>query len=126
MNLEYEQRLELSDWLFSLAFGEPEDPGCGICWNLSSEFPDCETARWFWRAVDDGIYKWWEHYSGDNAYPVPGPKEYATCRWPEMSAYLDSIPKWDRNTEYGRMRRDLAKYLSTAVLTWREEPEDET
>lgn len=126
MNLDYEKRLKLSDWLLNLAFGEPEDPGCGICANLTLKFGLSEVAQWFWRAVDDGIYSGWEHYSGDNTYPVPGPQEYTSCAFPEVSAYLDSIPKWDRNTEYGRMRRDLAEYLSTAVLTWGRRRKDET
>jgi len=118
MNLGYEDRLELSEFLLSLSLGEPQHESCGICSNLCRSFDRGHVHKWFAIAAEAGIYGGWEHYSGDYGFPVPGPEEYASHAWPAMSAYLDRIPKWDRDTEYGRMRRDLARYLSVAVLTW--------
>ncbi len=52
------------------------------------------------------IFREWKHYSGYYHYPVPSPDG-------AMEAYRSTINKYDRRTEYGKLRVDLAKYLHT-------------
>lgn len=134
MKLDFEQRTKLSQFLESLATGQPPLLDAGICRNVSKVFrygsrPSLE----FERAIAQGICSGWEYFSGRDLYPVPAPipeefKNPAAPFWDvevEAEAHYWRTPDHWRG-EYGKMRRDLARYLSVAVLTWEnEEDEDE-
>ena len=53
------------------------------------------------------IFEQWEHFSGNDRYPVPSPKGVLAARL----IYVDNMYNlYDRSTEYGRLRIDLATY----------------
>ena len=50
----------------------------------------------------------WQHYSGDDSFPVPSPDKYIVA----IDAYFDkSNDLWDRDTAYGRLRWDLLDHI---------------
>lgn len=54
------------------------------------------------------ITRYWPHYSGEQGFPVPGPRHYVPCE-----AYR-SLPKYSGT--YGHLRKDLAGYLGRRLL----------
>jgi len=132
MTLDFEQRMQLSKFLESLATGLPSLLDAGICRNVNKAFGDGSvTGVEFQRAIAQGICSGWEHFSGRDLYPVPAPvpeesKNPAAPFWDvhfeAERHYWETRYHW--RGEYGDKRRDLARYLSVAVLTW-ENPEEE-
>lgn len=59
-------------------------------------------------------FKYWEHYSGDKAYPVPPYYPYIPDYTELHNEYGYAAlfgMMWDTDTEYGRMRWDLLAFL---------------
>lgn len=133
MKLDHEDRLKLSEFLESLATGKPLRPYEGICRNVRAAFGDGSRPNMeFERAIAQGICSGWEYFSGRDLYPVPAPipEEFKNPAAPFWDVALEAERHYGRTIdhwrgEYGAKRRDLARYLSVAVLTWENEDEDD-
>ncbi len=65
-------------------------------------------------------FEQWEHFSGSYPYPVPSPEGAGY-------AYKEAFNMYDRSTEYGRLRIELAIYLyNTFCKIWNVTPKEET
>lgn len=125
MKLEHADRLKLSKFLKALASGKPPCSVVGICGNVEEYFIDTGIDRWFDWATHRGVCSKWKHYSGEKLFPVPDPRRGGKDNAHHI--YWRTNNQWDKRTKYGRLRRDLALWLSEIVLTWEnpEEREDE-
>jgi len=115
MNLGQVQREELSQFLEGLATGK--GGSTGICSIVQFRFYS-SVYFWFRKALRSGICEEWGPYSGFHEFPVPDPDVEVQTEKSAASVYLDCEDYWDPDSEYGRLRRSLALYLSREVLTW--------
>jgi hypothetical protein len=115
MNLDYEDQLELSQLLEKLATGQ--GGSTGICSIVQFRL-NYRIYGWLRKALRSGICEEWGHYSGFHEFPVPDPDVEVQTEKSAASAYLRCVDYWDPDSEYGRLRRSLALYLSREVLTW--------
>lgn len=100
---------------------EDWDPETGICDNIWNLWPEAELNKNAYMGVLHLYFKQWPHYSGNPNYPVPNPVVAETC--PAATAYHKSMAAkawfqgasapemWDRMYEYGKLRRDLLKFV---------------
>ena len=61
--------------------------------------------------IRESVYESWEHFSGDDSYPVPSPHLYIDA---EDAFY--GLPKWEG--EYGKLRRDWCRHLAEYVAQY--------
>jgi hypothetical protein len=101
--------LEIVEILEAIRDADPEDlEKVGICCNFESTFGDGR----FYDSVLKESYDSWPHYSGSDTFPVPA--SYVADDEDEGDAareYYYIGPKWDKATEYGRMRYDLLDHM---------------
>jgi len=80
----------------------PAHPGFGLCYYLSGF------------GVRTGPYLWetWEHFSGDNQFPIPSPDGGHPGAWYMATPNLYV-------GEYGEKRRELAGHMARRMEEWR-------
>lgn len=103
MSLTKEKATEYLGKLMSIKMNGPFDSGTGICGNLDEDYCGDWTFRSFmWTACRE-----WEHFSGDDIYPVPSHLGLrGAFRRAEEWGCL-----WDDSTEYGALRWELVDFL---------------
>ena len=82
----------------------PRHPTAGICYALSRSYEyqiaSHDTGLYMKAALRAAMMSW-PKYSGDFIYPIPG----------GGMAYDNHRAKWDRTTEYGRLRWELLDWI---------------
>lgn len=73
----------------------------GLCDNLSQLIAD-----YYSQGEMDGLFKTWEHYSGEEVFPVPG----TNGKTPESAYLCANVSIWDRKTKYGQLRWSLLEH----------------
>ena len=61
--------------------------------------------------IRESVYESWEHFSGDDSYPIPS----TVLGMTEQQAFHNS-PKWEG--EYGKLRRDWCRHLAEYVAQY--------
>lgn len=82
----------------------PKNHNVGICGQFDLYGLHSEEERRQFR----NCFKTWQHYSGDDSFPIPSPDKSINAQ----DAYFDKRNDlWDRDTEYGRLRWDLLDHI---------------
>jgi len=117
-----QDRQALHDFLIGLPLTTGEsDPRTAICSSVRHGAEE-RAAHLFRCLYTKEVLAGWEHYSGRLAYPVP---VTSRCKSPVRAesafdeAAVGEASFWSKHSEYGRLRRDLARHLAQAALTWR-------
>jgi len=116
-----QDRQSLHDFLIGLPMTAGcSDPPTAIC--SSVKHGADEGAVGLFRSLyNEQVLAGWGHYTGRLAYPVP---VTARCKSPVRAesafdkAACREASFWSKHSEYGRLRRDLARHLAQAALTW--------
>lgn len=121
-----QDRQALHDFLIGLPLttGEAE-PRTAICSSVRHwaevRAPGDLAGKLFHSLYNEEVLGGWEHYSGSPDYPVPPTKKNKSsdaAYWAFEEAVLRGKSFWSVRSQYGRLRRDLARYLAEAALTW--------
>lgn len=96
--------IDLLTTLKQLRENGPRIRSVGICCQFDLYGLHSEEERRLFRAS----FTTWQHYSGDDSFPVPSPTRSISAQ----DYYFDkTIDLWDRDTEYGRLRWDLLDHI---------------
>ena len=93
------------------------DADTGICWLMRKAIAQCcndgqyVNDRVVMSIVKRHTCQNWDYFSGNKTYPIPANRD--KCGSPQ-SAYDDTKDKYDRTTEYGQLRLELAQELLNA------------
>jgi hypothetical protein len=116
-----QDRQALHDFLIGLPLTTGEsDPRTAICSSVKYGM-GVAAVELFRRLYTEEVLEEWEHYTGWMAYPVP---VSSRCKSPVRAesafdkAAAGKASFWSTRSEYGHLRRDLARHLAQAALTW--------
>ena len=101
MIMETQTAQALLDGLLTIKKQGPENNRVGLCDNLYRL-----TAPNYSQSVVTGLCKSWEHYSGEEVFPVPG----TNGKTPEDAYLWPTGNIWDRKTKYGQLRWSLLEH----------------
>lgn len=116
-----QDRQALHDFLIGLPLtGGGSDLPTGICSAVKCS-DHMGAVRLFRSLYNEEVLNGWAHYTGRLSYPVPiSAKNKCPAR--AEDAFCDvvyhSLSFWSKRSQYGRLRRDLARHLAEAALTW--------
>lgn len=92
--------------------GAPLDKlGFGLCFHIKDLTHDLELVRVIPSYELVKLYaKDWPWFSGDEDFPVPHETSSA------VDSFYSEADLWDDQTQYGHLRRQLARYVSARLL----------
>ena len=91
----------------------PENIDNGICSSMGhyQNYPVSMADEKIIDSIMDSIFKDWKHFSGSYAYPIPS----TTAGVSHSSQFHLTDHKWDKTTEYGRLRWDLLEFMISEI-----------